>query len=146
MRLVEAADAEEEVRLFRAEGNPMIYVQKLLPGIEKDLGLAFLGGEYLGAYARVRGKDAWNTTICAGGRYAPVEPSAATLDVARRAQALFDLEFTTVDVVETHGGPLVFEVSAFGGFRGIQQGLGMDAAALYADHVLRRIAALRRQS
>ena len=28
------------------------------------------------------------------------------------------------------------EVSAFGGFRGLTEGLGLDPAALYADHVL----------
>jgi ribosomal protein S6--L-glutamate ligase len=36
---------------------------------------------------------------------------------------------------------MVFEVSAFGGFRGMRDGLGLDAAGIFADHVLGRLAA-----
>ncbi|MHB8811540.1 MAG: hypothetical protein ACYC9M_16270, partial [Desulfobulbaceae bacterium] len=44
---------------------------------------------------------------------------------------------TCVDVVETDEGPRAFEVSAFGGFRGIQEACGIDAARHYADLCLR---------
>ena len=60
--------------------------------------------------------------------------------MAHRAQALFDLDFTCVDVVETAEGPMVFEVSAFGGFRGLQEACGVDAAGAYADHVVHTLA------
>ena len=46
------------------------------------------------------------------------------------------MTFTTVDVAETAAGPIVFEVSAFGGFRGLQEGLGINVAERYTDHVL----------
>ena len=46
------------------------------------------------------------------------------------------MDYTTVDVAETEHGPVVFEVSAFGGFRGALEGAGIDAASLYADHVI----------
>jgi ribosomal protein S6--L-glutamate ligase len=49
------------------------------------------------------------------------------------------MDFTTVDVAETDNGPVVFEVSAFGGFQGARDGIGIDAAALYVDHVIRKI-------
>ena len=54
-----------------------------------------------------------------------------------RAQAPFDMDFTTVDVAETSDGPIVFEVSAFGGFRGALEGAGIDAAGSYTDYVHR---------
>ncbi|MGB5427491.1 MAG: ATP-grasp family protein, partial [Gammaproteobacteria bacterium] len=63
------------------------------------------------------------------------------IELAQRAQALFGMDFTTVDVAETNNGPIVFEVSAFGGFRGALEGIGIDAAAMYADHVLRQLSA-----
>jgi ribosomal protein S6--L-glutamate ligase len=44
-----------------------------------------------------------------------------------------------VDVAETAEGPKVFEVSAFGGFRGIQDASGMDAAAMLTDYILEKI-------
>jgi tetrahydromethanopterin:alpha-L-glutamate ligase len=43
-------------------------------------------------------------------------------------------------VVETREGPVVFEVSAFGGFRGLEDACGIDAAGAYADHAIRCLA------
>ncbi len=59
--------------------------------------------------------------------------------MAYRSQALFDLDFTCVDIAETDQGPLVFEVSVFGGFRGLVEGCGVDAPALLADYVITKV-------
>ncbi len=119
--------------------NQMMYIQRKinLPG--RDLGMVFLAGSYLGTYARVPQGDAWNTTINSGGRYEAHTPSDDVIELAHRAQALFNMDFTTVDVAETDTGPIVFEVSAFGGFQGAKDGIGIDAAALYVDHVMQEI-------
>jgi ribosomal protein S6--L-glutamate ligase len=119
--------------------NPMMYIQRRIDLPGRDLGMVFLGGEYLGTYARVPRGNAWNTTIHSGGHYEAYEPPEAVIDLARRAQALFDMDFTTVDVAETAEGPIVFEVSAFGGFRGAREGAGIDAAGAYTDYVLARL-------
>ena len=134
------ARVEREIRAFQKD-NPMMYIQQKveLPG--RDLGMVFLAGEYLGSYARVSKGDAWNTTIHSGGKYAAHTPPDDIIELAQRAQALFGMDFTTVDVAETNNGPIVFEVSAFGGFRGALEGIGIDAAAMYADHVLRQLSA-----
>ena len=132
------AEVEREIRAFQAE-NPMMYIQQKIDLPGRDLGLVFLGGDYLGTYARVSKDAAWNTTIHSGGRYAAHTPPAAVIELAQRAQALFDMDFTTVDVAETNTGPIVFEVSAFGGFRGAREGIGIDAAGLYTEHVLRQL-------
>ena len=129
---------EREIRAFQAE-NPMMYIQQKIELPGRDLGLVFLAGEYLGSYARVSEGDAWNTTIHSGGKYAAHTPADSVIELARRAQALFDMDFTTVDVAETNSGPIVFEVSAFGGFRGALEGIGLDAAGLYTEHVLRQL-------
>ena len=133
-----AADIELAIREFQAD-NPMMYIQRKvsLPG--RDLGMVFLAGSYLGSYARVSQNDAWNTTINSGGRYEGHKPPAEIVALAQRAQALFDMDFTTVDVAETEQGPIVFEVSAFGGFRGALEGIGINAAELYVNHVLNRL-------
>lgn len=134
------ARIEREIRAFQVE-NPMMYIQQKIELPGRDLGMVFLDGDYLGSYARVSKGDAWNTTIHSGGRYAAHTPPDAVIALAHRAQALFGMDFTTVDVAETSSGPIVFEVSAFGGFRGALEGIGVDAASLYADHVLRQLAA-----
>lgn len=134
------AQAEQAVRAFQAK-NPMLYIQKKIDLPGRDLGMVFLGGRYLGSYARVSAGDAWNTTINSGGRYAAHQPSTAAIELADRAQALFNMDFTTVDVAETAAGPIVFEVSAFGGFRGAKEGIGINAAELYVQHVLSELGA-----
>jgi tetrahydromethanopterin:alpha-L-glutamate ligase len=132
------AGIERDIRAFQAD-NPMMYIQQKIDLPGQDLGLVFLDGEYLGSYARVSRGESWNTTIHSGGRYAAHTPSTAVIELARRAQALFEIDFTTVDVAETQAGPVVFEVSAFGGFRGALEGIGIDAAGMYVDHVLRQL-------
>jgi ribosomal protein S6--L-glutamate ligase len=126
------------IQSFKAE-NPVMYIQQKLHLPGHDLGLVFLGGQYLGTYARVASGDTWNTTIHSGGKYAAFDPPASMIDIAQRAQEPFGLDFTTVDLAETENGPVVFEVSAFGGFRGALEGAGIDAATAYAEYVLQRI-------
>ncbi len=81
-----------------------------------DLGVVFLGKEYLTTYARQKAPDAWNTTTTCGGRYVPFTPEQEIIELADKARKVFDLPFTCVDVALTKEGPFVFEVSAFGGF------------------------------
>ncbi|MDD9947822.1 MAG: GAK system ATP-grasp enzyme [Myxococcales bacterium] len=132
-------DMRTEVEAFKAAGNRTMYIQQKLDLGDRDYGVTFLGGEHLATYARVKASETWNTTIHSGGHYARHEPSPEMLDLANRAQAIFGLDFTTVDVIDTVDGPAVLEVSAFGGFRGLKEGCGLDAAALYADHVLAQL-------
>lgn len=129
---------KSEIEQFQSE-HQMMYIQKKvnLPG--QDLGLVFLGGQYLGTYARVNQSGTWNTTINSGGRYENASPSKEIISIAQQAQDLFSMDFTTVDIAETENGPIVFEVSAFGGFQGALDGIGIKAAELYADYVLNKI-------
>lgn len=132
------AKMQEQIEAFQKE-NPVMYIQKKLHLPGQDLGMVFLGGEYLGTYARVGRAGAWNTTILSGGHYTGHEASEELVALATKAQAIFGLDFTTVDVAETEQGPVVFEVSAFGGFHGALKGIGIDAAALYTDYILKEI-------
>ena len=119
--------------------NPVLYIQRKIALSGRDMGLMFLGGDYLGAYARVAQNDSWNTTIHSGGKYENVVPTEDIIAMAHKAQSLFDMDFTTVDVAETDNGAICFEVSAFGGFKGGLEGTGIDVAELYADYVLKAI-------
>lgn len=132
------SDKLKAVEAFKDE-NPMMYIQKKLSLPGQDLGMVFLGGKYLGTYARVSQSAAWNTTINSGGKYASYDASDELIDLAYRAQKPFGMDFTTVDVAESDMGPIVFEVSAFGGFRGVKEGVGLDAASLYVDYVTQQL-------
>jgi len=142
MCIIDADQPDDEIRAaiqaFQTS-NPMMYIQRKIDLLGHDLGMVFLGGEYLGTYARVSQSDAWNTTIHSGGRYEAYSPPKEIIDLAYRAQAPFGMDFTTVDVAETADEPIVFEVSAFGGFRGALEGAGIDAAAAYTNYVLEKL-------
>ncbi|MCE5299404.1 MAG: GAK system ATP-grasp enzyme [Spirochaetia bacterium] len=140
MTLVEDdSTAYEKLEKFQRSGNTMMYIQKMLDIPGRDLGVVFVGGEYLTTYARIKAEGEWNTTTANGGKYSIYNPSRQLVELARRSQAVFNLDFTCVDVVETADGPYVFEVSAFGGFRGIYESSGIDAAEVYLNHVLKEI-------
>jgi len=83
------------------------------------------------------------TTIRAGGRYVAADPPVEAIDLAVRAASHFGLVFTGVDLMETPDGDFtLLEVSAFGGFRGLLDGCGIDAAPALAQVLLRRFAAV----
>lgn len=138
MLLQNGPEAADAIHRYQAD-NPIMYIQKKIDLGARDLGIAFLGGEYLTTYARCKNSDAWNTTTASGGRYAPHTPEQSIIDLAQKAQDLFGLDFTCVDVVETADGPMVFEVSAFGGFRGITETCDIDPAARYVEYVMEKI-------
>lgn len=139
MEVIQAdPSCRERITRFQAQGNPVMYIQKMLDTPGKDLGIVFLGGEYYGTYARQSG-GAWNTSTSSGGKYAHYDPSQDVVDLAWKAQNLFGLDFTCVDVMETKDGPMIFEVSAFGGFRGLLEARGLDASVHFAEHVLKRV-------
>ncbi|NDY57187.1 GAK system ATP-grasp enzyme [Desulfovibrio sulfodismutans] len=144
MTVIETGSAaREEIEDFQAAGNRVMYIQRMVShaGGHLDLGVSFLGGKYLATYARQGDGNSWDTTTRTGGKYVPYEPGAEIVALAEKAQALFPgMAFTCVDVVETPDGAAIYEVSAFGGFRGLLDACGLDAAGLYADYVLERIA------
>jgi len=121
------------------EEHGFFYLQKKLTLPGKDMGLMFLGGGYQGAYARVGNSHSWNTTIHSGGKYAQAFPSDEIIEMAHQAQLVFDLSYTTVDIAETEQGPVCFEVSAFGGCKGAQEGLNINMAARYAAYVIEQL-------
>ena len=116
-----------------------LYLQELvdLPG--EDYGVVFSGGEYIGTYARVGDKNSWNTTTQDGGHYKSYKPSEEIITLAQKAQDTFQLDFCCVDIAVTNLGPIVFEVSAFGGFKGMYKGAGINSAEILSKYVLDKL-------
>ncbi len=140
MEVIEAGPgARAAIEAFRAADNPVMYIQKMLELPGHDLGVVFMGGEYVTTYARRGGDDTWSTSVLGKGKYTAYDPPDEIIDLARRAQDPFGLTFTCVDVAETAIGPVVWEVSAFGGFRGLREARDIDAADLYVRFVLERL-------
>jgi ribosomal protein S6--L-glutamate ligase len=145
MRLDPGNDVGALVERWRTQGLGPVYLQRFVKHPGRDLGVAVLEGRVLGAYWRIAREDQWMTTILSGGRYEPADPPDEVIALAERAARHFGLAFTGVDLIETpEGGWAVLEVSAFGGFRGLLDACGIDAAPLVAEAALVRFAAARR--
>lgn len=142
MQLVNAEEdnLSDRVRTFKSMGNSVIYVQKMIDIPGRDLGIAFMQGHYIGTYARVGDGRSWNTTTLNGGTYEIAEPDKSVIELARHAQELFKLHFTCVDIVETREGPMVLEVSALGGFRGLWESRRLNVAGMVVQSVMEQIA------
>jgi tetrahydromethanopterin:alpha-L-glutamate ligase len=115
------------------------YLQEFVAHAGRDIGAVVLNGRVLGAYYRVAARGAWMTTTAAGGSYEPCEVTSDIERLAVHAADVFGLEFTGVDLVETPGGYLVYEVSAFGGFAGLWRSGNIDAAQAYAQYVVQAL-------
>jgi ribosomal protein S6--L-glutamate ligase len=138
-RLDPALDLGRLLSAYAAHTPGQFYLQRFVKHPGRDLGVAVLDGQYLGAYWRVAGHDQWMTTILAGGRYERADPPPEVIELARQAARHFGLLFTGVDLIESDDGYRVLEVSAFGGFRGLLDACGIDAAPLVVETVLRRM-------
>jgi len=144
-RLEPSRELRGELEAHRDAGLGPFYLQRFVKHPGRDLGVAVLDGVCIGAYWRVAGDDQWMTTILSGGRYEKAEISADLAAMAVAAARHFGLIFTGVDLIEDSDGRFnVLEVSAFGGFRGLLNGCGVDAAPMLADVVLRRFREARR--
>src|SRR5262249_43887239 len=133
-------ELRSQLESHRDEGLGPFYLQRFVKHPGRDLGVAVLDGRCIGGYWRVAAADHWMTTILSGGRdeKGDLDPEAGAIAV--RGARHFGLVFTGVDLIEDSDGCFsVLEVSAFGGFRGLLNGCGVDAAPMLADLVLRQI-------
>jgi ribosomal protein S6--L-glutamate ligase len=133
------AEAGSDAGLWQEDAGRGL-VQEFVRSPGRDIGACVLGGRYLGAFYRVAAEGEWMTTTAAGGRYAPCELSQAGIDLAERAAAAFGLDYTIADLVETADGFRIYEVSAFGGFRGLWVSSGFDVATAYAQYIKTEVA------
>jgi tetrahydromethanopterin:alpha-L-glutamate ligase len=109
--------------------------QRFVDAPGRDIGACVLGGKYVGAFYRVASEGKWMTTTLSGGHYEHCELDRNGQDIAVKAANLFGLDYTVVDLVEHQDGYLMYEVSAFGGFRGLWTANQIDVAALYAEYI-----------
>lgn len=144
MKRLEATQRDEaaaELELFRDRGLGPFYLQQFVDARDgRDIGISVLDGRIIGTYYRIAGEGNWMTTIHSGGRYEACELTPELEEIALRAANAFRLDFTGVDVVQAPDGSLMlYEVSAFGGFKGCKVALDLDAADLYAEYIVRTL-------
>ena len=117
--------AETPANLPAADAYPeLVFAQRYLPGARRNLKVFAIGDEVFG----VR-KPFAPGSFLHPGEPVPLSPELAR--IARRCGQAFGLELYGLDVAETEAGPVVVDVNAFPGYRGVP-----DAARRLARFVL----------
>ncbi len=101
------------------------YLQEFIPHPGWDARILLVGEE---AFAlRRRSATDWRTNLARGATGEPFTPPAAWLDLARQTAALLGVEVAGVDLLpDAAGEPLVLEVNAVPGWRGLAAATGLD--------------------
>lgn len=139
MVLIDGSNGNNLELATSGEGQQHYLVQRFIESPGRDIGATVIGGKFAGAFYRVAHEGEWMTTTDAGGVYAPCELGRKGIAYAERAAQLFALDYTVVDLVEQGDDFLIYEVSAFGGFRGLRDASGVDAADLYAEYIMQSL-------
>lgn len=133
------------VAAVMAAANGVAYLQEFVPHAGWDVRILVVG-ERTFSMRRIARPGDWRTNLSLGGRAEPFVAPPAWQDVARRAAAAVGASVAGVDVLPRDDGrPVVLEVNAVPGWRGLQSAIGVDCAAEIAVE-LERAAGFRQPS
>jgi ribosomal protein S6--L-glutamate ligase len=79
----------------------------------------------------------WRINVSRGARPEPWTAPAGWVDLAVRSARAVGAEIAGVDLLPTADGPIVVEVNAVPGWRGLETALGVDIAAEIVAHLTR---------
>lgn len=140
--MARVASAEDLVRLLdgvAAEGTTT-YLQEFIPHGGWDARILVLGDESFAM--RRRSESDWRTNLALGGSAEPFDPPSAWLDLARRAASVLDVAVAGVDLLPGRDGePVVLEVNAVPGWRGLEGATGADVTGAFLGWLERHVAA-----
>lgn len=121
-----------------AEGTTT-YLQEFIPHGGWDARILVLGREVFSM--RRRSTSDWRTNLALGGAGEPFEPPPDWLDLARRAAAILAVEVAGVDLLPGRDGtPVVLEVNAVPGWRGLEGATGVDVTGAFVRWLESRVA------
>lgn len=138
--IVRVSDPEIAMRVFRTleRISAVLYVQRFVAGPGFDLRLLMLDGQLLGAMQRTPRPGDFRANISQRGTGSPWQPSMDELQLAAAAAKVVGAVFSGVDLMyDESGKPLVIEVNAVPGWRGLQQTCGVDVPGLLLDWLQR---------
>lgn len=82
----------------------------------------------------------WRTNISLGGQGQPYEASEEVLKLARQAATVVQAEIAGVDIVFTpEGTPVILEVNAVPGWKGLSEVTGTDIAMEVTRYLTKRV-------
>lgn len=123
------------VDTMRSFGEAMLlqeYIQN--PGV--DIRALVVGGRVMGSMKRMAQMHEWRSNIHLGAKGVPIELDDHSKDIAVRASKAVGLEISGVDMIFRGDEPVVLEVNASPGFRGLFQATNINAAEAMVEYAI----------
>jgi RimK family alpha-L-glutamate ligase len=130
--IMRLSDPELALRAFRTleRLGAVLYLQKFVAGPGFDLRILLLDGQVIGSMKRIPKPGDFRANISQQGTAVVHIPTQQELHLAQESARLTGSLFAGVDLLyNTSGEPLVIEVNAVPGWRGLQKVCGIDVAA-----------------
>ena len=134
-RIATRAELEPWLTAARQADPPgaVCYLQEFVPHAGWDVRVLVVGDRTF-AIRRVSTGD-WRINVSRGARPEPFPLPPDWEEVAVRSARAVGAEIAGVDLLAGPAGPIVVEVNAVPGWRGIESALGLDIAAAVVGHV-----------
>ncbi|MFA6034268.1 MAG: RimK family alpha-L-glutamate ligase [Myxococcota bacterium] len=114
-------------------GQNILIQEYVRESLGSDIRVVVVGGEAVAAYRRVARTGEFRSNIHRGGRGETVVLSPEVSAAAIGSVRAIGLDVAGVDILESSGGPMVIEVNASPGLKGVEETTGVDVAAKIID-------------
>jgi ribosomal protein S6--L-glutamate ligase len=119
-------------------GQNILIQQYVKEASGRDVRAVVVGGEAVAAYRRVARKGEFRSNIHRGGTGERMAPDPDMMKTAVDAAGALGLDVAGVDMLESADGPMVMEVNASPGLKGVEAATGVNVASKIVDLAVRR--------
>lgn len=104
----------------------------------RDIRVLMIGGKAAGAIERRNDTD-FRSNLAAGGEGKPYRLDGDLVHLCEKTASVLEADYCGIDVLVSSRGYLICEVNSNAFFGGFEKVTGINAAGLYADHILRQV-------
>jgi len=124
--IVESMRALKSILLWN---EPLYILQEYVKYAKgSDIRVIVIDGKVVAAMKRKAKKGEFRSNIHLGGKGVPIKITDEEAQIAIRATQALNLNFSGVDIMRSINGPVVIEVNANPGFKGLEEATGQNIA------------------
>ena len=137
MRVKGFEETASIVDTMKSFGEVML-LQEYIPNPGIDIRAFVVGDRVIGSMKRVAQLHEWRSNIHLGAKGMPVELDDHAKEIAVRASRAVGLEISGVDMIMRGDEPVVLEVNASPGFRGLLDATQVNAADAMVEYAIQK--------
>jgi len=137
MRVKNFEETAAIVDTMKSFGEVML-LQEYIPNPGIDIRAFVVGDRVIGSMKRVAQMHEWRSNIHLGAKGMPIELDDHAREVAVRASKAVGLEISGVDMIFRGDEPVVLEVNASPGFRGLLEATHVNAADAMVEYAVEK--------